>query len=55
MMRLGLTVKMAQLLNIKGQMSSIWAKGCVLMIVCYHTLNDYPSLVEGESHSILLL
>ena len=34
MMRLGLTVKMAQLLKIKRQMSSIWAKGCIVMTVC---------------------
>ena len=27
-------MKMAQLLNIKAQMSSVWAKGCVFMIVC---------------------
>ena len=27
-------MKRAQLLNIKSQMSSIWAKGCMLMIVC---------------------
>ena len=33
MMRLGQTVKMAQLLKIKAQVSSIWAKGCILMIV----------------------
>ena len=35
----------------------IWAKGCMLMIVCVCYLNwhDYPSLVEGESHGILLL
>ena len=33
------------------------AKGCILMIVwvCYLTWHDYPSLVEGESHGILLL
>ena len=34
MMRLGQTVKRVQLLKIKVQMSSIWAKGCMLMIVC---------------------
>ena len=34
MMRLGYTVKRVQLLNVKAQMSSIWAKGCMLMIVC---------------------
>ena len=33
MMRLGQTVKRAQLLSIKAQMLSIWAKGCMLMIV----------------------
>ena len=33
-------------------MSSIWANGCTLMIVCVCQLtwHDYPSLVEGESH-----
>ena len=39
-----------QLLKIKAQMSSIWAKGCMLMIVCVCYLT-----VEGESHGILLL
>ena len=34
MMRLGLTVKRAQLLKIMAQMSSIWAKGCILMTMC---------------------
>ena len=34
MMRLGYTIKGAQLLKIKALMSSIWAKGCMLMIVC---------------------
>ena len=34
MMRLGLTVKREQLLKIKAQMSNIWAKRCLLMIVC---------------------
>ena len=33
-MRLGQTVERAQLLNVKTQMSSIWAKGCMLMTVC---------------------
>ena len=27
-------MKRALLLKIKGQVSSIWAKGCMLMIVC---------------------
>ena len=31
MMRLGYTVKGAQLLKIKSQVTSIWAKGCVLV------------------------
>ena len=30
----GINCKMAQLLTIKAQMSSIWAKGCMVMIVC---------------------
>ena len=30
----GMTVKRAQLLNIKAEMSSIWAKGCMLKLVC---------------------
>ena len=34
MMRLGQTVKRVQLLKIKAQVSSIWAKGCILIIVC---------------------
>ena len=50
-------VKSAQLLKIKVQMSSTWAKSvfdyCVL--VCYLTCHDYPSSVEGESHGILTL
>ena len=38
-------------------MSSIWAKGCMLMIVCvcYLTQHDYLSLVDGESHGTLYL
>ena len=27
-------MKLAQLLKMKAQMSRIWAKGCMLMIVC---------------------
>ena len=34
MIRLGETVKMVQLLKINTQVSSIWAKGCILIIVC---------------------
>ena len=50
-------VKRVQLLKIKAQVSSIWAKGCILITVCvfYLTSHDYPSLVLGESHGILLL
>ena len=53
---IGINCKNGQLLKIKAQVSSIWAKGCILMTVCvcYLTWHDYPSLVEGESHSILL-
>ena len=38
-----------------AHVSSIWAKGCILMIVCacYLTWHDYPSLVEVESHGML--
>ena len=47
-------MKRAQLLKIKAQVSSIWAKGCILMTVCvcYLTRHDYSSLVEGESNGI---
>ena len=47
----------AQLLKIKAQVSSIWAKGCILMIMCmfYLTWHDYPSLMYWERHGILLL
>ena len=52
-------MKRAQLLKIKAQLSSIWAKGCILMTVCVFYLTshdyDYPSLVYGESHGKLLL
>ena len=34
MMRFGETVKRAQLLKIKAQVSNIWAKVCFLMTVC---------------------
>ena len=30
----GINCKRAQLLKIKAQVSSIWAKGCILMTVC---------------------
>ena len=47
MMRLGLTVKRAQLLKRKAHASGLWAKGCILMTVCvfYLTWHDYPYLV----------
>ena len=55
MMRLGQTVKRPQLLKIKAQLSSIWAKGCILITVCVLSdWHDYPSLVEGESHGIYI-
>ena len=41
MMRLGGTVKRAQLLKIKARVSSIWAKGCILMTVCIYLLSDF--------------
>ena len=34
MIRLGYTLKRAKLVKINPQMSSIWAKECILMIVC---------------------
>ena len=49
---------MEQLLKFKAQVSSIWTKGWMFddcVCVCYLTCHDYPSLVEGESHGILLL
>ena len=36
----GKTVKRPQLLKIKVQVSSIWAKGCILMTVCMCVLSD---------------
>ena len=39
---LGYTVKRAQVLKIKAEVSSIWAKGCILMTVC--VLSDLTSL-----------
>ena len=48
-----------QLLKIKVQVSSIWAKGCMLddcmSVISYLAIwHDYPSLVEGKSNGILL-
>ena len=56
MMRLGKTVKRAQLLKIEAQVSSVWAKwcmfdDCVYVCVIYLTGYDYPFLVE-EGHGI---
>ena len=49
MMWLGWTVKRMQLLNIKPLMSSIWAKGCMLMIVCaLYNLAWLPLLGGGR-------
>ena len=40
---------MAQLLTIKAQMSSIWAKGCMLMIKCVLSdLTWLPLLGRGR-------
>ena len=47
MMRLGKIVKMTQLLNIKAQMSSIYAKGCMLMIMCVLTGLTWLPLLGG--------
>ena len=43
----GINCEKGATLKIKAQLSSIWAKGCILMIVCvfYLTWHDYPSLV----------
>ena len=51
----GINCKNGATTEIKAQMSSIWAKGCMLMIVCvcYLTWCDFPSLVDGESYGVL--
>ena len=36
----GINCEKGQLLKIKAQVSSIWAKGCILMIVCVCVLSD---------------
>ena len=51
----GVTVKKAQLLNIKVQVPSIWAKGVCWISVCAIFGHDYPPLIESESNDILLL
>ena len=49
------TVKRAQLLNIKTQMSSIWAKGCMLMIM--YVLSDLTRLplLGGERKALYII
>ena len=48
-MRLRKTVKRAQLPNTKSQMSSIWAKLCMLMIICVlFDLTRVPFLAGGR-------
>ena len=51
------TVKRSQLLKIKAQVSSIWSKTCILMIVCvsYLTWHDYPSLVRKSWYIIIAI
>ena len=51
MTRLGKTVERAQLLNIKEQMSSIWARGCMLMIVCVLSDLTWLPLLRGGRKS----
>ena len=48
---------MAQLLKIRAQVPGIWAKGCVFddYVNVIRLDNDYPSLMNGESHGILLI
>ena len=40
----GINCKKGATTEIKAQLSSIWAKGCILMTVCvfYLTSHDYP-------------
>ena len=55
MIRSRYTTKGAKRLKIKAQLSSIWAKGCILMTVC--VLSDLiwlPLLGVGRCHGILL-
>ena len=47
----GIIVKRAQLLNIKAQMSSIWAKGCMLLIVCVLSDLTWLPLLGGGRKS----
>ena len=49
-------MKRVQLLKIKAQVSIIWAKRCMFddPVCVLSDLHDYPSLLEGECHGILL-
>ena len=51
MVLLGQTVKRAQLLKIKSKMSSIWAKGCMFMIVCVLSVLTWLPLLGGGRKS----
>ena len=56
MMWLGYTVKRAQLLKIKAQLSSIWAKGCILMTVCVLSdLTRLPLLGVGRKSWYIII
>ena len=44
-------LKWALLLKINAQMSSIWAKGCMLMIVCVLSDFTWPPLLGGGRKS----
>ena len=51
--RLGKAIKMAELLKIEEQVSSMWAKVCMLddsVCVCYLTLHDYSSLRKSVAN-----
>ena len=43
-------IKLFQIVSIYGLRDVWW-----MIVLCYLTCHDYPSLVEGESHGILLL
>ena len=55
MMRMGDIVKKAQLLKIKAQVSSIWAKGCMLKIVCVLSDLTWLLLLGGERKSLYII
>ena len=55
MMRMGQTVKREQILNTKEQMSSIWAKGCRLMIVCVLSDLQWLPLLGGGRKSMCII